>query len=69
MIQLQKFIDRVQGTEARGLKDLSIPLSDAKAMAAELTRILLEMQSLRERALRQTQDEVITVEMDGGTFK
>ena len=69
MIHLQKFIDRVQGTEARGLKDVSIPLSDAKAMAAELTRILLEMQTLRELAVKQTQEDVITVSLDGGTFK
>jgi hypothetical protein len=69
MIHLQKFIDRVQGTESRGLKDVSIPLSDAQAMAAELTRILLEMQTLRERAVQQTEDEVITVSLEGGTFK
>lgn len=69
MIHLQKFIDRVQGTEARGLKDISIPLSDAKAMSAELTRILLEMQTLREHAVKQTSNDVIQVSMDGGTFK
>ena len=69
MIHLQRFIDRVQGTEARGLKDVSIPLSDAKAMAAELTRVLLDMQTLREHALNQAQEEVIQVSMDGGTFK
>ena len=69
MIHLQKFIDRVQGTEARGLKDVSIPLSDAKAMSAELTRILLEMQALREHAVKQTSNDVIQVSMDGGTFK
>ena len=69
MLHLQKFIDRVQGTEARGLKDVSIPLSDAKAMAAELTRVLLEMQSLREHMSQQPQEEVITVSMNGGSFK
>lgn len=69
MINLQKFIDRVQGAEARGLKDVNIPLVDAKAMSSELTRILLEMQTLRERAMQQTQEEVVTVSMDGGTFK
>jgi len=69
MIHLQKFIDRVQGTEARGLKDVSIPLSDAKSMAAELTRILLDMQTLRERAIQQPAGDVVEVVMDGGTFK
>lgn len=69
MIYLQKFIDRVQGTESRGLKDLSIPLSDAKSMAAELTRILLELQSSREQVTQRPSEEVIQVSMDGGTFK
>lgn len=69
MIHLQRFIDRVQGTEARGLKDVSIPLTDAKAMAAELTRLLLDMQTLRERAVQSTQEEIIQVSMDGGSFK
>lgn len=69
MIHLQKFIDRVQGTEARGLRDMSIPLSDAKAMSAELTRILLELQSYREQMAAKSTNEVIEVSMDGGTFK
>lgn len=69
MIHLQKFIDRVQGTEARGLRDISIPLSDAKAMSAELTRILLELQNYREQIAAQPAEEVIQVSIDGGTFK
>jgi hypothetical protein len=69
VIHLQKFIDRVQGTEARGLKDMSIPLSDAKAMSAELTRILLELQSYREQIAAKPAEEVIQVSMNGGTFK
>jgi hypothetical protein len=69
VIHLQKFIDRVQGTEARGLRDMSIPLSDAKAMSAELTRILLELQSYREQIATKSSEQVIQVSMDGGTFK
>lgn len=68
MIHLQKFIDRVQGTEARGLKDLSIPLSDAKAMHAELTRLLLEFQALKENSNKQPEEEVIKVSVNGGSF-
>jgi hypothetical protein len=68
MIHLQKFIDRVQGTEARGLKDLSIPLSDAKSMHAELTRLLLELQNFRESAANPAEEEVIQVSINGGTF-
>jgi hypothetical protein len=69
MIHLQRFIDRVQSTDARGLKDVSIPLSDAKSMAAELTRILLEIQGLRESAMQQPVDEVVQISVNGGSFK
>jgi hypothetical protein len=68
MINLQKFVDRVQGTEARGLKDLSISLTDAKAMHAELTRLLLELQALKEHAAQQPAEEVIQVSINGGSF-
>ena len=69
MIHLQKFIDRVQGTEARGLKDLSIPLSDAKAMHAELTRLLLDLQTFKEVMANKPADEVIQVSINGGSFR
>ena len=68
MIHLQKFIDRVPGTEARGLKDLSISLTDAKAMHAELTRLLLELHTLKEAAAQQPKDEVIQISVNGGSF-
>lgn len=68
MIHLQKFIDRVQGTEARGLKDLSIPLSDAKAMHAELTRLLLDLQMFKEAMANKPAEEVIQVSINGGSF-
>jgi len=72
MIHLQKFIERVQGAEARGLKDLSISVTDAKAMHADLTRLLLDMQKLRELLEQQTKppgdDDTLTVEMNGGSF-
>ena len=68
MIYLQKFIDRIQGTEARGLRDLSISVTDAKGMHAELTQILLELQTLREKAKAPPDEEVIRISVDGGGF-
>lgn len=68
MINLQKFIDRVQGAEARGLKDVSFSVTEAKAMHGELTRLLLELQASRERAAQQPREEVIQVSVNGGSF-
>ena len=69
-IHLSKFIERVQGQQARGAKDFIMSLKDAQDLHADITRLLLELQTLREHTVRtlQKDDELITVNMDGGTF-
>jgi hypothetical protein len=67
-IHLQKFVDRVRGFEARGAKDFTMSISDAKDLHADITRLLIDLQSLREQATITQVDQVITVEMDGGKF-
>lgn len=68
MINLQKFVDRVQGADARGQKDISISMTDAKAMHAELTRLLLELETLKQHSLTQPRDEVLQISVNGGSF-
>jgi DNA primase len=69
-LHLQKFIDRVRGFESRGAKEFIMSLQDAKDMHADITRLLLELQTLRESVHQKTQeDEVLVVKMDGGSFK
>jgi hypothetical protein len=67
-LHLQRFVDRVQGNESRGLKDFTMSMTDARALHADLTRLLIELQSLREQAVSQPREEVVTVNMDGGSF-
>ena len=67
-IHLQKFIERLQGFEARGAKDFIMPITDAKGMHADLTRLLLDLTELKETALAAKKDEILTVKMDGGSF-
>ena len=69
-IHLSKFIERVQGQQARGARDFIMSLKDAQDLHADITRLLLELQALREHAVTtlQKDTEVITVRMDGGTF-
>lgn len=66
---LQKFIDRVRGFEARGAKDFIMSMQDAKDLHADITRLLLELNSLREAAVSKNNNEVITVEITGGSFR
>jgi hypothetical protein len=67
-IHLTKFVDRVRGHEARGARDFIMSLKDAQDLHADITRLLLELQNLREHAAKSTQEDVITVKMDGGSF-
>jgi hypothetical protein len=69
-IHLSKFIERVQGQQARGARDFIMSLKDAQDLHADITRLLLELQTLREHTVAtfQKDNEVITVKMDGGTF-
>jgi hypothetical protein len=65
---LTKFVDRVRGHEARGSKDFVMSMSDAKDLHADITRLLIELRTLHEQTTKNTQEEAITVKMDGGSF-
>jgi hypothetical protein len=67
-VNLQKFIERLQGFEARGARDFIMPISDAKGMHADLTVLLLELNAYKEAALTPEEETVVTVKMDGGSF-
>lgn len=67
-IHLQRFVERLQGFDARGAKDFIMPITDAKGMHADLTRLLLELTTLKEQAVSAQEDEVISIKMDGGSF-
>lgn len=68
-LHLQRFVDRVRGTEARGLKDFTMSLNEAKDLHADITRLLIELEKTRA-ALTQNanKEEVITVQIGGGSF-
>ena len=66
-LHLQRFIDRVQAAEARGQRDLVLSITEAKDLHADLTRLLLNLESLR--TVRSTSTEqVIEVQVSGGKF-
>jgi hypothetical protein len=68
MIHIQRFIERLQGCEARGARDFTMPIRDAKDLHADLTRLLITLQAARESAVSTAQQSEITVEMKGGSF-
>ena len=59
----------MRGFEARGAREFTMSIQDAKDLHADITRMLIDLQTLRENAAAQAQEpEVVTVQMDGGAF-
>ena len=67
-IHLQKFVDRVRGHEARGSRDFVMSMADAKDLHADSTRLLIDLQTLRETTVKSSQEDVVTVQIAGGSF-
>jgi len=67
-IHLQKFVDRVRGQEARGARDLVMTINEARDLHADITRLLLTLQSLQEQQAKTVTTDVIKVEIQGGSF-
>lgn len=68
-MHLQKFVDRVRGHEAKGARELVMSMAEAKDLHADITRLLIALQSLQEQNINKTSNaEVIKVEITGGQF-
>lgn len=69
MIHIQRYVERLQGAEARGQKDFIMPIKDAKDLHSDITKLLLTLEVLREQSENKPNNDVVTVNMDGGSFK
>jgi len=67
-MHLQKFVDRVRGHEARGAKDFVMTMNEARDLHADITRLLINLQTLQEQATKSNNTEVVRVEIGGGQF-
>ena len=65
-LHINRFIDLIKAQESRGGRDITLPLKDAKDLHADITKLLLTLEKLREDQSKV--DEVVKVELTGGTF-
>jgi len=66
-LHINRFIDLIKAQESRGGRDINMSLRDAKDLHADITKLLLVLESLRSQS-STARDEVIKVELTGGTF-
>ena len=65
-LHINRFIDLIKAQESRGGRDVTMSLKDAKDLHADITKLLLVLEKLRE--VQSQSDNVVKVEMTGGTF-
>ena len=64
-LHINRFGDRVKAADARGQKDFTMSLGDAKDLHADITKLLLALHLLQEEP---AEIEPVKVEVDGGSF-
>ena len=67
-MHIQKIVDRVRGHEARGARDFVMTMNEARDLHADITRLLINLQTLQEQATKTNNTEVVQVEIGGGQF-
>jgi len=66
-LHIHRFVDSIKAHEARGQRDFSMPLRDAKDLHADITKLLLTLEQMRAQQTRSA--DVVEVQITGGSFK
>jgi hypothetical protein len=67
LLHINKFIDRLKSAESRALREVTISLSEARDLHADITRLLVIVQDIHEQR-QQTMAAGSELEVDGGRF-
>ena len=66
-LHIHRFVDSIKAHESRGQRDFTMTLRDAKDLHADITKLLLTLEQMREQQARGA--EVVEVQVTGGSFK
>jgi hypothetical protein len=67
-MHIEKFIERIQGFDARGAKDFIMPMKDAKGLHSEITRLLSSLERFHSQNTNEPPDSIMTIEVQGKAF-
>lgn len=66
MLHIKRFIDKVSSMESRQGKDVVIPISEARGLRDEVSKLITDNYELLQT--RATSEPVFQVEINGGRF-
>ena len=64
-LHINRFIDRLKSAESRSQRDVILSINEARDLHADITKLLLVLQTLQES---NKNNEVISVEVSGPDF-
>ena len=68
-MHINRFLDKMAVVESKQNKDVVLPISDARGLRDDITRLLSELVELQKQKGSDDSQEIIQVEIKGGTFK
>lgn len=69
MMHIKRFLDKVSLIEARQARDVVLPISEARGLRDEIASMLADLNSLNKTDKENKTNEIIEVQIKGGTFK
>ena len=66
-LHINRFVDSIKAHESRNQRDFVMTMRDAKDLHADITKLLLTLETMRTPAAGK--NEAVSIELDGGSFK
>lgn len=68
-MHINRFLDKMVVVDAKQNKDVVLPIADARGLRDDITRLLSDLYELQKQKGADATQEVVQVEIKGGTFK
>lgn len=68
MLHIKRFIDKMAVAESKQTKDLVLPISDARGLRDELSKLLSDLYELSQDQTNAKDSEIVQIEIKGGSF-
>lgn len=68
MLHIKRFIDKMAVAESKQTKDLVLPMSDARGLRDELSKLLSDLYEMSQGQNKEKDLEILQVEIKGGSF-
>jgi len=68
-IHTKRFIDKMSMLESKQSRDVVFPISDARGLRDEIAKLLADLYELKNAKSDDQENEVIQIEIKGGSFK